>query len=112
MLCHIRLETGARSHRIAVLCAEKDPLTCHRGILISRHLVALGLDVHHILHDCTAETHEQGVTRLLSELGLATNDSFRHRDELIAIAYARRGDSIAYARPSGVEPEISGVAGE
>jgi uncharacterized protein (DUF488 family) len=37
-----RLVLGADSHRIALMCAEKDPLTCHRAILVCRHLVLKG----------------------------------------------------------------------
>ena len=34
--------------RIALMCAEKEPLECHRTILVARYLVALGINVWHI----------------------------------------------------------------
>src|SRR5690349_2158316 len=46
-----RVLSGAEQHRIALLCAEKDPLSCHRSVLISREIEALGADVSHILDD-------------------------------------------------------------
>jgi hypothetical protein len=48
--------------------------------------------------------------RLLAELGIAERDLFRSRDELIAEAYSKRGQQIAYAErgPSPEEP-IHGV---
>lgn len=107
-----RLQVGAQSRRIAVLCAEKDPLTCHRGILISRHLVTVGLDVRHILYDGRAERHDEALTRLLSELGLGSGDLFRSREQLLSIAYARRGDAIAYVRSGEREVAMPKVASE
>ena len=93
-----RLRRGADSHRIAILCAERDPLRCHRGILISRHLVESGMAVQHILSSGISESHDEAIARLLSEVGVDGNDLFRRRDELISIAYARRGNEIAYVR--------------
>src|SRR5205809_759407 len=46
-----RLNQGVRSHRIALMCAEKDPLTCHRAILVCRHLANQGIAAHHLLED-------------------------------------------------------------
>ncbi len=33
-----RLRTGLQKYSIAMMCAERDPLTCHRNLLISRFL--------------------------------------------------------------------------
>lgn len=96
-----RLVHGTERYRIAVLCAERDPLACHRGILISRHLVGFGIDVQHILADGRIEIHNQALLRLLSELGLAGEHLFRDRDALVAAAYEMRGEQIAYV----VKPE-------
>ena len=92
----MRVAEGVRGHRVALLCAEKDPLTCHRSILICRHLAALGVGAQHILDDGRIESHDQSLSRLLAELGLAGGDLFRTRDELIIEAYERRGRQIAY----------------
>jgi uncharacterized protein (DUF488 family) len=91
-----RVLTGALKHRIALLCAEKDPLTCHRCILVARELVVRGASVRHILSDATIETQDEALHRLLSELGLQERDLFRSREELIAEAYRLRGEQIAY----------------
>ena len=34
---------------IAIMCAEKDPLKCHRFFLISRYLTGKGYDIRHIM---------------------------------------------------------------
>ena len=48
-------ELGAREHRIAILCAEKEPLDCHRAILVARRLVLGRVRVQHILADRALE---------------------------------------------------------
>jgi len=92
-----RIAQGMSAHRIALMCAEKDPLTCHRAILVCRHLAARGIGAQHILEDGGIENHEDALTRLLKELGIAERELFRTRDELIAEAYLRRGQQIAYS---------------
>src|SRR5260370_22847020 len=53
-----RIQEGAKKYRIALMCAEKDPLDCHRTILVARHLQALGFEVQHILADGGLESHK------------------------------------------------------
>jgi uncharacterized protein (DUF488 family) len=38
-----RVVQGVSTHTVALMCAEKDPLDCHRAILVCRHLVDRGL---------------------------------------------------------------------
>ena len=53
-----RVENGMeKGYHIALMCAEKDPLDCHRTTLVARHLFENGYEVKHILHDGTIETH-------------------------------------------------------
>lgn len=46
-----RVMNGARSHRIALLCAEREPLACHRSLLVARELEAIGAAIEHIHPD-------------------------------------------------------------
>jgi uncharacterized protein (DUF488 family) len=84
------------THRIAMMCAEKDPLDCHRTILISRCLHSTGITVEHILADGSLENHEQTITRLLRQLDLQESDLFRSPDDMIEDAYRIQGERIAY----------------
>jgi len=93
-----RLLSGAERFRLAVLCAEKEPLVCHRGILISRHLHENGIVVRHILEDGSLEDHECAVERLLTMHGLRDEHLFHSRDERIALAYEKQAEDIQYAR--------------
>ena len=63
-----RVRRGAAEHRLALMCAEKDPLHCHRALLVSRSLKDQGLEVAHILADGRLETHESVMDRLLASL--------------------------------------------
>ena len=93
-----RLLTGMQQHRIAIMCAEREPLDCHRTILVSRELERAGVPVTHILQDGSLEPHRQTMTRLASDLKLASTDLFRTPDELIEDAYEKQGSRIAYVR--------------
>jgi uncharacterized protein (DUF488 family) len=94
-----RLLTGMQQHRIAIMCAEREPLDCHRTILVSRELEKAGVPVTHILPDGSLEPNRQTMTRLASDLKLASTDLFRTPDQLIEDAYEKQGSRIAYIRP-------------
>jgi uncharacterized protein (DUF488 family) len=87
---------GAKSHRLALLCAEKEPLECHRTLLVARELVALGASVVHIHADGSLETYEDAMKRLIKMLGLPDEDLFRNKEEMIADACALQEERIAY----------------
>ncbi len=61
-----RVLRGAAEHRLALMCAEKDPLHCHRALLVSRSLEERGLEVAHILADGGLEPHDSAMDRLLA----------------------------------------------
>jgi uncharacterized protein (DUF488 family) len=85
-----RVLQGAAKMRVALLCAEKDPMDCHRCILVSPHLRRRGLAVFHILTDGTLESHEQTEERLLRLFELPERELFRSPEEIVAEAYKLR----------------------
>lgn len=93
-----RLEKGRNNHTITLLCAESDPLTCHRCILVSRQLSVHGIPVRHILEDGTAEEHEMTIRRLIQDLRIHELYPSWSEDEMRALAYRIRGDQIAYEK--------------
>jgi uncharacterized protein (DUF488 family) len=98
-----RLLEGSRRYRIAVMCAEHEPLDCHRTILVARHLVRAGARVSHILRDGSLEAHAITLGRLIRGLALDQPheaDLFGHIAEAAEEAYERRGRRIAYRRAS------------
>ena len=99
-----RLLTGMQQHRIAIMCAEREPLECHRTILVSRELERADVPVTHILQDGTLEPHRQLMGRLAAELNLVGTDLFRSPEELIEDAYEKQGSRIAYVKADKTAP--------
>ena len=93
-----RLKKGRTSYRIALLCAEKDPITCHRSILVSRELSTDGIDVQHILHDGSLESHDHLEHRLLGFFGRDQVDLFDDEDTRLGRAYSQQAEAIAFVR--------------
>jgi uncharacterized protein (DUF488 family) len=94
-----RIRRGVQKFKIALLCAENDPLTCHRTILVAKQFRE-ELDTWHILPDGSLESMQQTEDRLLKTVGTLSGDLFRSRTELIMQAYRIQGERIAYsARP-------------
>ncbi len=102
-----RLAALLRERRVALMCAEKDPLTCHRAILICRALRGAVADFRHIREDGSIETHDAAESRLLALCKLPERDLFHTRDELLADAYERQARRIAYVAD---EPDAVSVS--
>jgi uncharacterized protein (DUF488 family) len=97
-----RVAAGLLNHHVALLCAEKDPLTCHRTILVCRFLAERGIGAKHILEDGGIEDHEAALDRLLAEHGIAAPELFLSREDLISEAYAKRARQIAYSEKQAI----------
>lgn len=90
-----RVRNGLARYRVALMCAEKDPITCHRMILICRN-IASQCDIRHVLADGSLEHHGQAELRLLQLFGLDQPDLFgRSQAQRLAEAYDRQGKKIA-----------------
>ena len=92
-----QLLTLARRRATALLCAEKDPLSCHRTLLVGRRLHEAGVAVMHILGDGGLETQTAAEDRLLDDLGLPHGDLFQSRAEFVEQAYERQSHRVAFA---------------
>jgi uncharacterized protein (DUF488 family) len=99
-----------REHRIALMCAEKEPLGCHRALLVAPALEAAGVAVAHVLADGRLEPHAAAMERLLSLVGLPAHDLFRSRADLVQEALARQAARVAYAG-SASDPRRSRLDG-
>lgn len=96
-----RLKAGGETQTIALMCAEKDPLNCHRTILVTRELENEGVSVSHILSDGSIEPHHAAMSRLKQELKLPEHDMFRSDKELLEEAYRLQSRKIAYVEETG-----------
>jgi uncharacterized protein (DUF488 family) len=98
-----RLLTGAQKYRVALMCAEQDPLTCHRTILVCHELKKHGASITHIRRGSVLEEHQQAEQRLLEEeLGSSDqHDLFAPAPDItgrLEQAYAQRAGKIGYRR--------------
>jgi uncharacterized protein (DUF488 family) len=77
--------------RLTLMCAEKDPLDCHRCLLVGRALCAEGAEVRHILADGAI------ISQTAIEDNMLGGDAlFPPREERLAAAYQARARKIAF----------------
>ena len=93
-----RAARKAGGRRIALMCAEKDPLDCHRAILVAPALREKGIRVRHILADGSLETHEDSMKRLFGILRLPSESLFESEQELDERALKKQEQKIAYRK--------------
>lgn len=91
-----RVLQGAAKYRVALMCAEKEPLECHRTLLVAKALAVRGQRVLHIHADGHLEAHEAAMERLLKMTGVPDEDMFLSKDELLAKALAHQEEQVAY----------------
>jgi uncharacterized protein (DUF488 family) len=89
----------SHAKRIALMCAEKEPLDCHRTILVGRALVRHGTELWHILADGRIELRADLEQRLL-RLAKESVDLFADRGHALARAYDKRGQQLAMPAPA------------
>jgi len=100
-----RLLEGVQKYRVTLMCAEQDPLSCHRTVLVCHELKRHGVAITHIHRGGMLEPHQQAEQRLVAEeLGAADqSDLFAPAEDArqrLEQAYARRAHRIAYRRPA------------
>jgi uncharacterized protein (DUF488 family) len=73
-----RIIEGAKKYRVALMCSERDPLDCHRCLLVGRALAQRGVRVNHILDDGNVVSHAEIEDKLLELSGRSTDDFLLH----------------------------------
>lgn len=97
-----RVMRGIRKyHLIALMCSEKEPLDCHRTLLVAQSLVERGVDIKHILPDSQLELHAITMQRLIARFDFEPkqHDLLRQQQshaELIAEAVSRQAGRVAH----------------
>ena len=102
-----RIKLGMeKDYILALMCAEKDPLSCHRSILICRNLRDANIDIRHIIDNKSIETQydlEQRLVKLLKIYPDLFTDT--EPSALVERAYEIQGDRIAYVEKDGKEKD-------
>ena len=92
-LDHIR--SGVERHAIALMCAEKDPITCHRAILVAKAL-RTEMEIAHIISVEELESHRDMEERLLRLWNLEEQSLFLTKEERLREAYEKQGARIGF----------------
>jgi uncharacterized protein (DUF488 family) len=107
-----RLESAQGKFSVAMMCAEEDPLDCHRGLLIAPALGVRGIEVRHIRGDGMIEATAQMEERLLRETDVGHWDglfaatlSDEDRRAMLAEAYRRMARKKAFRLKPGQTPD-------
>ena len=91
-----RVIAATRDHRVCLMCSEREPLDCHRCLLIAPQLSERGLNIGHILADGTVEPHAATEERLLALAGKGPDLFGGDRSERLRAAFRRRAGSAAF----------------
>ena len=92
-----------KGNNIVLMCTEKDPIDCHRAIMVARAFSLEGIDVQHILPDGKLQTQQELDRRLLdryfpdrTQLSLFDYNDPVNDEEIIKSADRKRNKEIGY----------------
>ena len=71
------LEEKIRAHRVAIMCSEEDPFSCHRRLLVGYVLTRRGIVLEHIRGNGRVEQEEKVTTG--DEQGSLFEEQGKHR---------------------------------
>jgi len=91
-----RVKKGMKSFRIALMCSEKDPIMCHRMILVCRHLRSADIHIRHILEDGSTEDLCDAEKRLMLLLDIRQELFDTGPESAVIRAYDMQSAKIAY----------------
>jgi len=104
-----RFQTGVENvvkgiragNKIALMCTEKDPIECHRAIMVARTFYERGIDVQHIMADGVLQSHDVLEQRLLNMYcpdrhQISLFEDSKTDEECLREAYQRHNAKIGY----------------
>ncbi len=100
-----RLIARSATTTMCLMCAEKDPLDCHRTMLVSRRLAERGAVIEHLLADGRTCSHFAIEEALLAKAG--GPDLFEDRPTRLARAYALRERAMKATMSKGLSDRHS-----
>lgn len=93
-----RVTARAAGSTLCLMCAEKEPLDCHRTVLVSRRLAERGVTIEHLLADGGARPHAE-IEEVLLGKGSAPDLFTRNEDRTTRLARAYVERERAMRRP-------------
>lgn len=94
-----RVKNGSSQLNLALMCSEKDPIECHRAILVCRHLAEIRHEIRHIHGNSRLESQDDLETRLVALHNLTPPPLLSvpgDWDRALEKAYLRQAESIAF----------------
>jgi uncharacterized protein (DUF488 family) len=91
-----RLLASTQRCRVCLMCAEREPLDCHRCLLVGRALAERRLAIGHILHNGSIEPNATTEQRLVEVTKSAPDLFATGQAERLAAAYRRRAGAVAF----------------
>ena len=90
-----------QNYTFALMCAEKDPICCHRTILVARAFFERGYNVVHLLTNGSTITQEEINARLIEKYYPNRNqmtffETVQDDDTLLKSAYKKQNAEIGY----------------
>lgn len=104
-----KVEKGIeRGYTFVLMCAEKDPIKCHRSIMLGKGFSDNGFDVRHIISKTELESQKELEERLLEmhhqdRFQLTLFGEEQSDLELLADAYKKQNLAIGYNRNTNIE---------
>jgi uncharacterized protein (DUF488 family) len=83
-------------HKTVLMCSEKEPLECHRTLLVSRSIEMLKVKILHIHRDGQIESQSDAIQRLLKIWNLDSPSLFGEDAERIDEALTKQEGKYAY----------------
>ena len=87
---------NSSKYRIVLMCSEKEPLECHRTLLISRSIETHRVKILHIHRDGQIESQSEAIQRLLKIWKLDSPSLFGEDAERIDEAFTKQESKYAY----------------
>jgi uncharacterized protein (DUF488 family) len=89
---------ASKGQRLCLMCAEREPLDCHRCLLVARAAAGRGLSVGHILGDASVEPHAATEDRLIVLTRVKPDLFIADRHTTLAEAYRKRAKTVAFGK--------------
>ncbi|MDR6129083.1 DUF488 domain-containing protein [Sphingomonas sp. SORGH_AS_0438] len=94
-----RLRNGVQSLNLAIVCSERDPIECHRAVLVCRNLPDLSSSIFHIHTNGLIESQKQFDERLVQLHNAAPPPLLRQPgdwERSVNLAYEKQSAAVAY----------------
>lgn len=91
-----KIEKSVRqNYTVCFMCAEKEPIDCHRAILVSKAFYDIGYQIIHIMPGDKTKTQDDLNLELINSLNFFDQMSCDEKDYL-ALAYKKQNDKIGF----------------